>query len=931
MKKLLTIILLFFISLAAMAQLEVKPGSFKEVPGFVNLNPDPDYQTDDNDLPLSVIKVKTENIDDKQRRNLRFEGNLATYIVIEYKVGEVWLYVTSKYADYLKISHPDLSSTEFTIPMDLMPKKGYEMTLVNKTAKQTQTSFSFGALSISTPSVEGASIKINNVPIIEKTPCQISTFPAGTYTITVYKESYNTVSKTVEVVPDQKTDVEFNLKHIAHDSFANTTVNTTINLDDIDNEGMWLPMYIDRLNYIDMQKMGLQLTSDELYSINHNSLKDAVVGLSNSGAKPRGFFCTGEIVSKNSLLFTNHHCGYNSIAALSTVEHDWLNEGFWAKNYSEELPAEGLTATFLVRMEDVTSQVLSAVNNNMDYQARTAAINAKIKELENAASQGGKLNPVIKSFFEGNEYYMFVYKTYTDVRLVGTPPRSIGSFGGDTDNWMWPRETADFSVFRVYGDRNGEPADYSPNNKPLASKEHLTISLDGVHENDFTMILGYPASTQRYMTSYGVNYNVTKFYPLVYDIFKAETDVMDKYMNIDQSVYIAYANDRASLSNTWKNFAGQMTMLRKNKVVERKVEIENQFTNWVNAKYNRKREYGYVLDSLEYYYDRLGTMCNSIYCPSMIVASEVLHIASKFSYYHNNPTNASALNDIDVDKLYKNFDPRVGKDVLAAVLKVYGGVFNKNDIPEELQKILKKHNGNWESLANSAFDNSMFGNPYTVKAFLKHPDAKKLSKDPVFVIYNALWNQAILNSPVYRKYQNKIEEYKHIYMKGLREFYAETQPNKVLYPDANSTMRLTYGPVKSYVTQEGRAYNYYTTGDDLLKKYIPGDYEFDAPVDFVNLLKSKDFGRYANESDELPLCFLSKTDIIGGCSGSPVINGNGELIGIAFDGNWEAVSGDIMFEPKLQRTICLDIRYALFIIDKYSGAKNIINELDIRD
>ena len=696
------------------------------------------------------------------------------------------------------------------------------------------------------------------------------------------------------------------------------------------DEGMWLPMFVERLNYVDMQKMGLQLTPEELYSINNSSLKDAIVGLSN-GAHPRGFFCTGEIVSKNSLLFTNHHCGYSSIAALSTVEHDYLNEGFAAKSFEEELPAEGVSASFLVRMEDVTEAVLSVVTDDMDYMQAQKAINAKIKELEEAASEDGKLNPVIKGFFEGNEYYMFVYKTYTDVRLVGTPPQSLGKFGGDTDNWMWPRETADFSVFRVYGDRNGEPADYSPNNKPLAAKEHLTISLDGVNENDFTMIFGYPGSTERYMTSYGVNYDVTKFYPIIYDIFKTETDIMDKYMNTDKSIYIAYADVRASLCNTWKNFAGQMTMLRKNKVAERKVELENKFLDWVWAKNSRKAEYGHVLDSLKKQYEQLSGVADALYYSNFMMQISIINNARQFDNYHNNPSNTSLLNDINVDELFVNKDSRVEKDLFVAIMTKYGNHFDKKDIPEVIQKLVKKYNGNWEALAVNVYENTMFNNPKAIKDFIRKPNVNKLSKDPAFIIYNALMSQLLAVIPSYQHSRNKISEYKHIFVKGLREFYAETQPNKVLYPDANSTMRLTYGPIKSYVTQEGRAYNYYTTGDDLLKKYIPGDYEFDAPVDFVNLLKSKDFGRYANEADELPLCFLSKSDITGGCSGSPVINGNGELIGIAFDGTWEAMSGNIMFEPKLQRTICLDIRYALFIIDKYAGAKNIINELDIRD
>ena len=395
------------------------------------------------------------------------------------------------------------------------------------------------------------------------------------------------------------------------------------------DEGMWLPMFVERLNYVDMQKMGLQLTPEELYSINNSSLKDAIVGLSN-GAHPRGFFCTGEIVSGNSLLFTNHHCGYSSIAALSTVEHDYLNEGFAARNFSEELPAEGVSASFLVRMEDVTAEILSVVNDDMDYAAKQQAISAKIKELEEAASDGGKLNPVIKGFFEGNEYYMFVYKTYTDVRLVFTAAQSIGKFGGDTDNWMWPRHTGDFSVFRVYADENGEPAEFNENNKPLTPKRNLAISLDGVQPDDFTMIWGFPGSTERYMSSYGINYNVDVFYPIVYEVFKAETDVMDEYMKVDKAVNIAYADNKAGLANTWKNFEGQITMLRKNKVAERKAALEADFTEWVNANEERQAEYGEVLPTLDDMYSMLSEVAAGLFYPNFLAQLNPMGTATEF-------------------------------------------------------------------------------------------------------------------------------------------------------------------------------------------------------------------------------------------------------------------------------------------------------------
>ena len=705
------------------------------------------------------------------------------------------------------------------------------------------------------------------------------------------------------------------------------------------DEGMWLPMFVERLNYVDMQKMGLQLTPEELYSINNSSLKDAIVGLSN-GAKPRGFFCTGEIVSGNSLLFTNHHCGYSSIAALSTVEHDYLNEGFAAKSFEEELPAEGVSASFLVRMEDVTAEILSVVTDDMDWMARNKAINEKAKELEKAASEGGKLNPVIKGFFEGNEYYMFVYKTYTDVRLVFTAAQSIGKFGGDTDNWMWPRHTGDFSVFRVYADENGEPAEFSENNKPLTPKHHLPVSLDGVHPDDFTMIWGFPGSTERYMTSYGINYNVEVFYPIIHDIFKAETDVMDEYMKVDKAVNISYADNKAGLANTWKNFEGQMKMLRKNKVAERKAELEKQFTEWVDANEDRKAEYGEVLGTLETMYNQLAEVAGTLFYPNFVAQCTPMGVSAEFIEYYSVVTSkeaskedkqaaVEALKEINVDEMFKDLDARVERDILVAVMNLYGNNFAEEELPANIQKLLKKQKGNWTALAEYIFDNSIFSDPETIKAFIEKPNAKKLAKDPAFVMFNDLRNQMYSIAPVYRMANNAITEANHSFVKGLREFYAETQPEKVLYPDANSTMRMSYGSVKDYQPADAISYDYVCTANGILEKYIPGDFEFDAPQRLLDLIETKDYGQYADENGELITCFLSTNDITGGNSGSPIMNGKGELIGLAFDGNWEAMSGDVNFEPKLQRTINVDIRYVLFIIDKVYGATNLIDELDI--
>ena len=702
------------------------------------------------------------------------------------------------------------------------------------------------------------------------------------------------------------------------------------------DEGMWLPMFVERLNYVDMQKMGLQLTPEELYSINNSSLKDAIVGLS-EGATPRGFFCTGEIVSQNSLMFTNHHCGYGSIQKLSTVEHDYLTDGFWAKDFSEELPAEGISASFLVRMEDVTEQVLSVVNDTMTWAERNAAIAAKSKELELAASEDGKYNPIISAFFEGNEYYMFVYRVYTDVRLVGTPPSSIGKFGGDTANWRWPRHTGDFSIFRVYADAEGNPAPYSPDNKPLTPKHHLPVSLDGIQQDDFTMIWGFPGSTERYLTSYGIDYNVESFYPTIHDIFKLQTDVMDEFMQKDASVNIMYADDKAGLANTWKNFEGQMLMLRKNKVAETKAELENQFTEWLNANPAKAEEYGDVLNTLAESYELVHQITPSIYYPNYLAMTGAIGIAGEFASYVGTDKKdkeavaaaEEALKAIDVDAFFAETYKPLEDKMLVEMLKLYYNTFDAEANPNFYNLVEKKYKGDVVALANDILENSIFATPESIKAFIEKPNAKKVEKDPAYVVMNTMITHLVTNLAPYRATMQTISENNHLFVKGLREFYAATQPEKDLYPDANSSLRMSYGSVQDYQPADAIHYDYICTANGILEKYVPGDYEFDVPQRLLDLIEARDFGQYADENGELVVCFLSTNDITGGNSGSPIMNGKGELIGLAFDGNWEAMSGDINFEPKLQRTINVDARYVLFVIDKFAGATNLIEELTI--
>ena len=702
------------------------------------------------------------------------------------------------------------------------------------------------------------------------------------------------------------------------------------------DEGMWLPMFVERLNYVDMQKMGLQLTPEELYSINHSSLKDAIVGLG-SDAMPSMFFCTGEIVSEHGLLFTNHHCGYGAVQKLSSDEHDYLRDGFWAKDYSEELPAPDMTASFLVRMEDVTKDVLGVVTDDMDYDEQVSAKRAKMKELEAAASENGKYYPMVKSFYEGNEYYMFVYKVYTDVRLVGVANASIGKFGGDTDNWMWPRHTGDFSIFRVYADKDGNPAAYSRDNVPLTPKHHLPISLDGVQKDDFTMIWGFPGTTERYMSSYGIDYNVETFYPAIIDIFGTQLEVMEEYMKVDDHINLMYADNHAGLANTWKNFIGQCKMLRKNKVSETKVALEKDFTNWVNK--NNKTEYKDALPNLKKAYEDMGEVAKYIYYPNFVAQAGPAGIAAQFASYYqaylekdkdSQEMSLMMLQSMNVDDFFAETDQQVEKKTFAEMLKTYKNAFKGEELPEIYNIIDKKFGGDIDAFADDVYANSIFGNADNIKAFLAKPNPKKIGKDYAYIMNTSMMEVIINAMPAYRNAMGVISENDHVFVKGLREYYAATQPGKSLYPDANSTMRMSYGSVQDYMPADAVHYDYVCTANGILEKYVPGDFEFDTPKRLIDLIEKKDFGAYADDNGELIVCFLSTNDITGGNSGSPIMNGKGELIGLAFDGNWEAMSGDVNFEPKLQRTINVDVRYVLFIIDKYAGATNLINELDIR-
>ncbi|MCD4664110.1 MAG: S46 family peptidase [Bacteroidales bacterium] len=700
------------------------------------------------------------------------------------------------------------------------------------------------------------------------------------------------------------------------------------------DEGMWLPMFVDRLNYVDMQEMGLRLTAEEIYSINNSSLKDAIVGLSTSSS-PNGYFCTGEIVSDRSLMFTNHHCGFDIVQQHSSLEHDYLKDGFWARSLDEELSNDALTASFLISMENVTDSIIPFLSDTLSESDRSSETRKITKRLKKAASEDNDYHVVIKSFFGGNEYYMFIYEVYEDVRLVGAPPSSIGKYGGDTDNWMWPRHTGDFTIFRVYSAPDGTPAKYSEENIPLKPKHHIPISLKGVEENDFAMIWGYPGGTNRYMTSYGVQYNLEKFNPALIDLLGKQLEIMKEDMDADREVKIKYASNYASTANGWKYFIGQSRGVKKLHVIDQKKSIEDDFMNWVNADEARKEKYGGILEEIEQGYAELGKMIEpSMYVNLGLMAADIINYARGFSQYQQELENkkenpeaskatAEALKE-SAKEHFKDYNSPTDKKMLDGLFQMYADNVPADQYPVFFKEINKKYKGDFNKYADDIFEKSIFSSKEKVDAFFDKPNAKKLAKDPALVLSGEVMTSLMAIAGGYRGAQSSLNHGKRLFIAGLREM----NPDKVFYPDANSTMRLSYGSVLDYYPADAVHYDYVTHLSGVMDKEDPNNDEFIVPEKLKQLYKEKDFGRYGKDG-RLVVGFLTTNDITGGNSGSPVINGNGELIGLAFDGNWEAMSGDIAFEPELQRTICVDVRYVLFVIDKFAGATNLIEELTI--
>ncbi|MCF0167816.1 MAG: S46 family peptidase [Bacteroidales bacterium] len=676
------------------------------------------------------------------------------------------------------------------------------------------------------------------------------------------------------------------------------------------DEGMWLLPLLEKMNINTMQQMGCKLSADDIYSINHSSLKDAVVIF--------GGGCTGEVVSDEGLLLTNHHCGYGSIQALSSVEHDYLTDGYWAMDRSQELPAAGLSVTFLESFNDITAQVEKALKKgSQDYSEAVQPI------LEKAKKENPGCKVQIYSMYGGNQYYLVVYKVYEDIRFVGAPPSSIGKFGADTDNWMWPRHTCDFSMFRIYADANNNPAPYSPDNKPYRPKNALKISLAGVNEGDFSFIMGYPGSTNRFMTASELREKRDISNEIAIYCRGRRQELMMEDMLADPKVKIQYASKYSGSSNGWKKSIGMNETFAKLDVENRRAADEKAFEQWVAGNKKREAKYGQALSKINNAVEsRSHGMYVSTYLSETVGRIELNSIAqiAAGAAKASNPKAVSKR----VETFFKDYNEPTDRKIAVEMIEICRKALDKKDLPTFYNTIDEDFEGDVKAYVNDLFDRTAFSQKSKLDAIIN--DADKVATDPASALSQSI-REAMLAA---REGSYEVQEQ---FAEGKKEYIAgqlEMKKGEAIYPDANFSMRLTYGLVKPYSPKDGVIYNYYTTIEGVMEKEDPDNWEFVVPEYLKELYAKKDYGRYTNAAGEMPACFIMSGDITGGNSGSPVMNAKGELIGLAFDGNWEAMSGDIIFEPEYQRCICVDIRYVLFIIDKYGHAGYLLDEMEIR-
>lgn len=692
------------------------------------------------------------------------------------------------------------------------------------------------------------------------------------------------------------------------------------------DEGMWLPQLLQALNEADMKKRGMKISASDIYSINRGSLKDAIVSL--------GGFCTAEVISDQGLLLTNHHCGFDAIQNHSSVERNLIQNGFWARAFMDELSNPGLTATFIVRIEDISAKILQNLNPGMTEKERAAEIEKNINAFKSSYKKEETEDLLIRSFFEGNRYYLFVTETYKDVRLVGAPPSSIGNFGKDTDNWMWPRHTGDFSLFRIYADKNNKPAAYSPDNVPYRPKRSLKISLAGVKEGDFTMVFGFPGRTMQYLPSAAVQQIMNVNDPARISIRDQALRVMDGYMRRDEKIRIQYAAKYASIQNAYKKWQGEVLGLSSRNAIGKKLQYEATFSKRVNADNSLKEKYGMLPEELNSSYrefEKYGLARD--YYSEIMPRIELFTVAGILqgilNAYEKNPGDWNKLSNDASEKLkdlFKEYNADVDKSLFTTLSKKYVTEQRQEFVSPYLKALLDSIGGNFETLADMIFNQSVFHSeekclailrqsPETATDAIRNDVALKLQKD-----MSRTYSEKA--SPGISEWQAKINKLQRSYMAAQMEVFKD----KKFYPDANGTLRVAYGNVKSYKPRDAVKYNWYTYLDGVMEKFKPGDYEFDVPARLRELYEKKDYGRYGVKG-KMPVCFIASNHTTGGNSGSPVMNAKGELIGLNFDRVWEGTMSDINYDPEICRNVMVDIRYVMFIIDKFAGATNLVKEI----
>lgn len=696
------------------------------------------------------------------------------------------------------------------------------------------------------------------------------------------------------------------------------------------DEGMWLPVLINKLNIGHMTEKGFKLTAEDVYSINNACLKDAIVAL-NYGS------CTAELISEEGLLLTNHHCAYDDIQSHSSVEHDYLTDGFWAMTREQELPNEGKTVSFLIRAEDVTERILENVNDEMSESERTSIIDSISKAIiEEVKKETPDYRANVGSLLHGNQFMLFVYEDYKDIRLVGAPPESIGKFGADTDNWEWPRHTGDFALYRVYANKDNRPAEYSKDNVPYKPKSHLKVSIKGIQEGDYAMIMGYPGRTDRYLTSWGVKNLMENSNAIRADIRGVKQDIWADAMDASDEVRIKYSSKYAGSSNYWKYSIGQNRGLKNLDVKGKKEKIEADFAKWVeenpdNAKYSE------ALDLI-----KNAIIANEPYSKNLTILGETLlmgtegypmslRLQSLRNVLEKNPDSTELIAQTRKDlketyeKVYEDYEPSLDLKVAKAMIEICINDLEVEYQPDFIKNITKKYKGNVDNYISKELSKSAIFNKERLMKFIETAKIKDFDKDAAYL--GGMQTLAQYRSLIASIRTNRESQARgnRLFVEGLMKM----MPEKTFAPDANSTMRVTYGTVSGYKARDAVYYDFISYMEGVMEKENPNDREFTVLPKLKELYENKDFGRYADKNGKMPVGFLANTDITGGNSGSPVLNANGELIGCAFDGNWEAMSGDIAFEPDLQRTISVDIRYVLFIIDKFAGAKHLVDEMTI--